>query len=69
MTNENIDQRLEIKTIMFESAIGMARKGMRIFPCGADKQPLTAHGFKDASNDEVVIRDWWTRWRGRTPES
>ena len=62
MTNENIDQRLEIKTTTVEAAIGMARKGMRIFPCGADKQPLTAHGFKDASNDEAVIRDWWTRW-------
>ena len=62
MTNANIDQRLEIKTTMFEAAIGMACKGMRIFPCGADKQPLTAHGFKDASNDEAVIRDWWTRW-------
>lgn len=26
------------------------------------KHPLTANGLHDASNDESVIREWWTRW-------
>lgn len=62
MTTEEITQRLDAKTAMVEAATGMARKGMRVFPCGADKKPLTSHGFKDASSDENVIRAWWTRW-------
>jgi hypothetical protein len=34
-----------------------------VFPCRvADKGPLTLHGFKDASSDPAVIRDWWRRW-------
>lgn len=30
--------------------------GAPVFPCGADKRPLTLHGFKDASADPVAIR-------------
>jgi hypothetical protein len=30
--------------------------GLPVFPCGANKQPLTGHGFKDASTDEATIR-------------
>ena len=31
--------------------------------CGnAGKHPRTAHGFKDATNDEAQIRQWWTQW-------
>jgi hypothetical protein len=26
------------------------------------KHPLTTHGLKDASIDEVVIRKWWAQW-------
>lgn len=26
------------------------------------KHPRTAHGFKDATTDEVVIRGWWGKW-------
>src|SRR5687767_11501226 len=29
-----------------------------VFPCGADKQPLTVHGFKDATTDHQQIRRW-----------
>ncbi len=30
-----------------------------VFPCSADKKPLTAHGFKDASRDLEVIDRWF----------
>lgn len=49
-------------TSMLEAATDMARKGIRVFPCGADKQPLTPHGFKDATDNETAIRAWWTHW-------
>ena len=33
----------------------------RLFPC-KDKKPLTAHGLKDASQDQARVREWWERW-------
>lgn len=39
-------------------------KRWKIFPCGADKRPLTPHGFKDASNDPDQI----TRWERQYPD-
>lgn len=32
------------------------RLDLPVFPCGGDKRPLTAHGFKDASADPATIR-------------
>lgn len=36
------------------------------FPCGennkhAGKHPITRHGFKDASSDPEIIREWWSQ--------
>lgn len=47
---------------MLEAATLQARDGVCVFPCGPNKNPLTLHGFKDASTDEAEIRDWWIRW-------
>jgi hypothetical protein len=33
-----------------------------VFPCGDDKRPLIAHGFKSASVDPTQIKQWWQRW-------
>jgi hypothetical protein len=33
-------------------------RGWPIFPCDGKKQPLTKHGFKDATTDEKQIRAW-----------
>ena len=41
------------------AALDHARRGWPVFPCGPDKQPLTKHGFKDASLDPAVIRNWF----------
>lgn len=49
---------------LLEAALAYARAGFPVFPVKLDKTPLTAHGFKDASRDEVTIRDWWLRKPG-----
>jgi hypothetical protein len=42
------------------SALKLARQGVCVFPCAADKRPLTLNGFKDASNEPNIIHAWWT---------
>src|SRR5688572_11962316 len=45
------------------AALSLAREGIPIFPCSPHtKQPLTAHGLKDATTDEATVRSRWTRW-------
>ncbi len=48
-------------TAALELALDYADKGWPVFPCRpANKQPLTTHGFKDASMDPEKIREWWS---------
>jgi Bifunctional DNA primase/polymerase, N-terminal len=49
---------------MLDAALDYAADGIPVFPCGANKKPLTKHGFKDASTDRVQITRWWTTWPG-----
>src|SRR5262249_48249573 len=46
--------------ILVTEALKLARRGISIFPCGADKRPLTANGYKDASCDAETVHLWWT---------
>ena len=42
-------------------ALAYAAAGWPVFPCKPDqKAPDTAHGFKDATTDPAVIREWWS---------
>ena len=52
-----------MKTPSFlDFAISYARYGFAVFPCKpCGKEPITKHGFKDASRDEAKIRNWWAR--------
>ena len=43
-------------------AIEYALEGIPVFPCRADKRPLTPNGFKDATTDPAIIEDWWQRF-------
>jgi hypothetical protein len=42
-----------------KAALKLADRGIGVFPCGADKKPLTNHGFKDATTDPSQVREWW----------
>ena len=48
---------------MLAAALANASAGKPVFPTRADKSPLTANGFKDATTDEHTIRAWWRRWQ------
>jgi len=50
-------------TAMLEAALGYtSTRGWYLFPCRADKQPLTTHGVLDSSNDPEQLRAWWKQW-------
>jgi hypothetical protein len=42
-------------------ALKLAERDVAVFPCGADKRPLTKNGFKDASCDAAQVKEWWRR--------
>jgi hypothetical protein len=47
---------------LIDAALRLAEGGRPVFPCGANKAPLTQHGFKSASLDPATIGRWWGRW-------
>lgn len=48
---------------MKDQALQYARLGLAVFPIRPrSKQPLTPHGFKDASKELQQIEEWWNRW-------
>lgn len=49
-------------TGFLEAALQYAKKGYPVFPVRSDKAPLTPHGFKDATKEEELIRQWWTKF-------
>jgi Bifunctional DNA primase/polymerase, N-terminal len=46
--------------VTVDEALKLARRGVPVFPCRADKVPLVklGSGFKDATTDPDLIREW-----------
>ena len=58
----NRRQRLSHPNAMLSSALWYAGVGIAVFPLRPrGKEPITPHGFKDATVDQEQIRQWWTR--------
>ena len=47
-----------------EAALRYAERGWAVFPVSKEKHPLTENGFKDASTDPNVIKEWFTHFSG-----
>ncbi len=48
---------------VLRAALTYAGEGVPVFPCKpGGKEPLTKHGFHDASTDASKITAWWDRW-------
>ena len=41
---------------LLDAGLRAAKHDWKIFPCNGKKEPLTSHGFKDATTDEAIIR-------------
>lgn len=55
--------RIGTTTPLAEAARIFAQHGVPVFPCAPDgKQPITAHGFKDATADAEQVQSWWRRF-------
>jgi hypothetical protein len=45
---------------MLEIALDCIRRGWYVFPCWPKtKKPMTKNGYKDATDDEFQVRQWW----------
>ena len=49
---------------LLHEALKLARRGVPVFPCNADKIPLVklGPGFKNASTNPDQIAAWWEQW-------
>lgn len=48
---------------LLQAALSYAARSWPVLPLRPrGKEPLTAHGFKDATTDPATIRSWWQRW-------
>jgi hypothetical protein len=47
-----------------QGGLAVARVGLPVFPCNADKRPTCPHGFKDAARLPAAVRKLWELYPG-----
>lgn len=50
-----------VQSVVLQQALVYARQGLHVLPLSG-KVPIVAHGYKDATTDEQIIREWFERW-------
>jgi hypothetical protein len=49
-----------MSNVFLQAALSYAARGWHVFPCHPhSKIPATAHGFKEATIDPELIKEWW----------
>lgn len=52
-----------LRADVLRAALAYAKEGIPVFPCKpGGKEPLTKHGFHDATTDPRKIHMWWSKW-------
>lgn len=51
-----------MKKTTLDEALAYIAKNIPVFPCAANKRPLTTHGFQDASTDPKQVEQWFTKF-------
>ena len=46
---------------MMDAALEYIKEGFKVFPVKPDKQPLTEHGFKDATQIILGVKEYWNK--------
>ena len=47
---------------MMQAALNYIAEGFRVFPVKPDKKPHNEHGLKEATQLQIGVKSYWTKW-------